>query len=101
MRFKSILSMLSAMTIVLVLGTLPGPANGEARRQAPAAKQSAWASAGTAVLAWNQIAVTPSSGFRAPPAEPRRPRRSTWRWFRERSMTRSTRSSPSTTGRTS
>ncbi len=73
MRFKSILSMLSAMTIVLVLGTVPGPANGEARRQAPAAKQSAWASAGTAVLAWNVIAVDtlnglPGNAGGAPPA---------------------------------
>lgn len=73
MRPKSILSIVSAAAVVLALGNMSGPANGEARTRAPAAKGAATATSGDAVLTWNTIAVDTLIGFPgnaggAPPA---------------------------------
>jgi hypothetical protein len=57
MRPKSILSIVSAAAVVLALGNVSGPANGEARTRAPAAKAAAGTTSGDAVLTWNTIAV--------------------------------------------
>jgi hypothetical protein len=73
MRSKSILSIVSAMAAVLALGTVSGPANGEARKKAPAAGAAAATASGDAVRAWNTIAVDtlialPGNAGGAPPA---------------------------------
>ena len=47
MRPKSMLSMLSAVAIVLALGDVSGPANGEARTQVPADEAAAGPPPGT------------------------------------------------------
>ncbi len=73
MRSKSILSMMSAMAIVLALGNVSGPANGQARKPAPVTAATTGAASGDAVLAWNTIAVDtliglPGNAGGAPPA---------------------------------
>lgn len=74
MRTRSILSIVSAMAAVLALGSVSGPASGEARERAAAARSVGWsASSGDAVRAWNTIAVNtlialPGNAGGAPPA---------------------------------
>ena len=73
MRSRSILSIVSAMAAVLALGNVSGPANGQARDQAPTARGGAWHTSGDAVRAWNTIAVNtlvalPGNAGGAPPA---------------------------------
>lgn len=73
MRPKSMQSMLSATAIVLALGYVSAPANGEADTQDPAAGAKAVTTSSDAVLAWNAIAVDtliglPQNAGGAPPA---------------------------------
>ncbi|NPC44914.1 vanadium-dependent haloperoxidase [Nocardioides sp. zg-1230] len=65
---------MSAMAAVLALGSVSGPASGEARERAAAARSGGWAAtSGDAVRAWNTIAVNtlvalPGNAGGAPPA---------------------------------
>lgn len=73
MRSRGILSIVSAMAAVLALGTVSGPASGQAREQAPSVGSGSWGASSDAVRAWNTIAVTtlvalPGNAGGAPPA---------------------------------
>ena len=74
MRSRRILSLVSAMAVVLALAAVSGPANGQARERAASARSGGWAAtSGDAVRAWNAIAVNtlvalPGNAGGAPPA---------------------------------